>query len=112
MSWSADTLEQKYGSVLREPPYSDAGTPRQLFRMLEQQKTRDKISEGVCKSWFGKYRVARELFVKTAQEFEERYGDRARPLVEEQNSAYKLTKAILALDPPGLVCSVIALSAT
>ena len=67
MSWSAETLEQKYGSLLREPPYSDAGSPRQLFRMLEQQKPRDKISEGVCKSWFGKYRVARESSANTAQ---------------------------------------------
>ena len=100
MSWSAETLEQKYGSLLLELPCSDAGTPRQLFRMLEQQKPRDKISEGVCKSWFGKYRVARESSANTAQEFEERYGDRARPLVEEHNSAYKLTKALLALDPP------------
>ena len=108
MSWSADTLEQKYGSVLREPPYSDAGTPRQLFRMLEQQKPRDKISEGVCKSWFGKYLVARESSANTAQEFEERYGDRARPLIEEHNSAYKLTKALLALDPPVCISDQVA----
>ena len=108
MSWSAETLEQKYGSLLREPPYSDAGTPRQLFCTLEQQKPRDKISEGVCKSWFGKYRVARESSANAAQEFEEWCGDRARPFVEEHNSAYKLTKALLALDPPVCISDQVA----
>ena len=108
MSWSADTLEQKYGSVLQEPPYSDAGTTRQLFRILEQQTPRDQISESVCKNWFGKFRVARESSAKTAQEFEERYWDRARPLAEEHNSAYKLTEALLALDPPVCISDQVA----
>ena len=108
MSWSAVALEEKYGTVLRQPPYSDAGTARLLFRVLQQQMPREKIPEGVCKQWILKYRVTQEYSVKTAEEFEERHGDTARNLVDEHNTAFKLTKALLEVDPPVCISDRVA----
>ena len=37
MSWSAVSLEQRYGQRLRESPYADAATAHQLWRTLQDQ---------------------------------------------------------------------------
>ena len=50
------------------------------------------------------------MSAESATEFEEKYGDVARPLLDEANTAYKLTKALLALDPPICITDAVAMS--
>ena len=76
---SAASLEAKYGYILRQPPYSDAVTARLLFRLLQENFPQEHITEGVCKTCMAKSRIQLRVSAESAAEFEEQYGDVARP---------------------------------
>ena len=58
MSLSAVLIEEKYGSVLRQPPYNSLATARLLYRKLEELMPGVKFSEQALKTWIQKYRGA------------------------------------------------------
>ena len=76
---SAASLEAKYGYILRQPPYSDAVTARLLFCLLQENLPQEHTTEGVCKTWMAKYRIQLRVSTESATEFQEKYGDVARP---------------------------------
>ena len=58
MALSASLIEEKYGRVLRAPPYDSLATARLLYRKLEERMPRVTFCEQALKTWIQKYRGA------------------------------------------------------
>ena len=46
----ADALEAKYGSILREPPFSELTTARQLYNAFKDKYPRVEVGEQAFKT--------------------------------------------------------------
>ncbi len=84
---SALELQTKYSELLRQAPYADAHSPFLLHKVLS---TSFRITAGVVKQWWSKYRVSEgEVRVTSAAELEELYGDTIRHYAVEYPTAFK-----------------------
>ena len=92
--------------MLREAPYCDAASPYFLHKALVEREPPVNVTYSSVKEWWKQYR---EGLVEgasvgdsrmTALRFEEQYGERVRPLVPSNRTAYKLARAMATLNPP------------
>ena len=63
---------------------------------------------GAVKSWIQKYRAGVSFSAGTAQEFQDKFGVLAEGLIDEHNTAFKLTKALRGLNPPVYITDQVA----
>ena len=80
---SAWQLEEQYGKLLRQTPYSDAGSPYLLHKALNQKRPPVKVCYGAVRTWWGKYRTPAEASITNATELDEKYGELLRSLAVE-----------------------------
>ena len=98
---SAKELQEQYGDVLAQPPLSDSPSPYLLHQALTTRQPPIPVSYAAVRTWYGKYRVAPGAqSVATAKDLEEKYGHSIRHLAVQNNTPYKLCKALRLLDPP------------
>ena len=62
-------LEEQYGDLLRQPPFSEASTARQLLRLFEERLPQVYVTEACLKYWMEKHLHGSS--VQTAQECDE-----------------------------------------
>ena len=95
---SALELQTKYSELLTQAPYVDAHSPFLLHKVLS---TSFRITAGVVKQWWSKYRVSEgEVRLTSAAELEELYGETIRHYALEHPTAFKLCKALRERSPP------------
>ena len=94
---TAAQLEAQYRNVLGAPPFSEATTPRQLWRQWVNTYPGVSVTEGVFKQWFQKYRVGEgAVEVSGYKALEALAGDRLRELQASGfRTAFKLCSALL-----------------
>ena len=97
---TAAEFERKYGAMVRRE-YSDVATPRMLRNALSERRPAIEVSEGMLKVWFSNFRSpAGGEKVSSARELNEKYGDVVAELAKTYASAFLLSKALKARDPP------------
>ncbi|CAK0891689.1 unnamed protein product, partial [Prorocentrum cordatum] len=99
---TAAQLEAQYRSVLGAPSFSEATTPRQLWRQWQHTYPGVSVTEGVFKQWFQKYRVGEgAVEVSGYAVLEALAGDRFRELQASGfRTAFKLRSALLKEGSP------------
>ena len=111
-SLSGEELQQRHGGILSQPPLSEATSAYLLHKALTGRVPPVCVSMGAVKTWWTKYRLsapaAAASSIESAGDFEQRCGDRARALVAEHPSAYKLCKALRDSADPVFVSDGIA----
>ena len=100
---TAAALEDLYGTLVRKCN----GGSIYLSRKALLKKNID-VSEHVLKRWMMKYRPANALVVETAEELQEKYGDKMQELSAHNRSGYKLGNASKTLVPPLYVTRAVA----
>ena len=69
-------LEEQYGELLRQAPYSEAASPYLLHKALTNRRPPIAVSHAAVKHWWKTYKVSGGAEpLKSAQELEEKYGD-------------------------------------
>ena len=97
---TAAEFERRYGALVNRE-YSGMGTARLLRNALSERRPPIEVSEGVLKVWFSNFRLpAGGVKVSTARELNEKYGDVVAELAKRYESAFLLSKALKARDPP------------
>ena len=99
MSISCKSLEEQYGDVLRQAPYSACSSAY----LLHAAVTRDlnlSVTYATVRYWFDKYRTRGELSAESAADANERYGDLLQSLAADNSTAYRLCKALRERTPP------------
>ena len=97
---TAAEFERRYGALVNRE-YSGMGTARLLRNALSERRPPIEVSEGVLKVWFSNFRLpAGGEKVSTARELNEKYGDVVAELAKTYASAFLLSKALKARDPP------------
>ena len=92
--------------MLREAPYRGAASAYVLHKALVEREPPVNVTYSSVKEWWKQYRegllegasVGHSRM--TALRFEEQYGERVRPLVPSNRTAYKLARAMATLNPP------------
>ncbi len=98
---TAAQLQGWYGTQLAEAPLAAATSPYLLHQALVRTYPTLKVSHGCVKNWWQKYKVVDPAHqVSTVEELEEKHGSRIRPLATENNTYFKLCRALRDLDPP------------
>ena len=99
---TADAFESQYGKLVTRE-YSQCGTARVLNNALKARKPPILVSDAMLKVWFGKYRLPPGgVKVSSAQELNERFGEEVVELEKKNGTAYLLSKALKARNPPVL----------
>ena len=100
---TAADLEDLYGTLVRKCN----GGSIYLSRKALLKKNID-VSEHVLKRWMMKYRPANAVVVETAEELQEKYGDKMKELSTHNRTGYKLGNASKTLVPPLYVTRAVA----
>ena len=108
-SLTAPELQDRYGAVLSQPPYSEVATPYLLRCAPQEREPAVEVSLKAVTVWWNKYKVpANAVSVASANALEELYGDSIRHLALENPTSYKLCGALRRREPPICVTDKIA----
>ena len=104
---SASSFESKYGNLVREK-YAEL-SPHMLAKALAKRASPIEVSVGVLKQWSDNYNSPKgAVWVYSSHELDAKYGSVLVGMVKEHCSAYRLQKALKALDPPVYVTEAVA----
>ena len=105
---SGADLQEVHGVMLSQLPFSACPSAFLLHKALTGMAPPVPVTMGAVKTWWTQYRTAAATAaaskVGSAEDFEKRYGDRARGLVAEHPSAHKLCKALFGAKLRSSVC--------
>ena len=75
-------MQEQYGDMLLQPPFSEAASPYYLHQALTRRQPPLAVSAAAVKEWFKKYRGAAGAQSQgNAQDLEDKYGEILRDLV-------------------------------
>ena len=108
MGLSADAFEQRYGAYVRRH-FGWCPTAYKLRAAVSARYPFVKVSEGVLKSWIGKYRIPEGAArVSTVSGMVELLGDELDAYSRSNGSAFKLVRALRGRVPPVYVTDAAA----
>ena len=79
-----------------------------IFSGFSSKPNNIPVWPGGVKNWIDKYRTVVVYSASTASEFEQKYGELALTLVAQNDTAYKLTKALRAQQLPVYITDGVA----
>ena len=107
MPLTAKELQEGYVTELSEGPLSQVTSAHYLHKALVAKGV--QITEAACKQWWQKYRKPpNAVTIPTAKDLQEQHGSSILHLATEYNTAFKLCKKLLELDPPVSVTDAVA----
>ena len=106
---TASELQERHGTLLSQPPYSEVDTPYLLHKGLQERDPAIQVSLKAVTVWWNKYKMpANAVTVASAHELEELDGDSIRHVAMENKTSYKLCRALRDREPPICVTDKLA----